>query len=101
MKRRPPVRQGRRENVREGTFAKGDGGQNVREGMFAKSDLQGHRRSVTLVILTSCATASFKFTYKAMSDIVSQATPLAERGSGHTATTELSPRMQLSTIAGR
>ena len=31
------------ENVREGTFAKGDGGQNVRERMFAKGDLQGHR----------------------------------------------------------
>ena len=27
-----------------------------------------------------------------MSDVVSQATPFAERGSGHAATTELSPR---------
>ena len=26
------------ENVREGTFAKGDGGENVREGTFAKGD---------------------------------------------------------------
>ena len=31
------------ENVREGTFAKGDGGENVREGTFEKGDLQGHR----------------------------------------------------------
>ena len=44
--KRTLAREPSRGDVRERTFAKGDGGENVCEGMFARGNLQDHRTYV-------------------------------------------------------